>query len=268
MTRRSGTKARETIAGHLYDYPKYYDLIFGSDWADEFRFLKACFAQFASRPVQRVFEPACGTGRLLVQFARAGYEVAGNDLNEKAVTYCNERLERHGFPATATVGDMSDFTVKKKFDAAFNLINTFRHLPSEEAAEAHLKCVAEALHRGGIYLLGLHLIPKSPQKCTSETWQARRGSLSVESNLWSIDLDLERRVERIGVTYDVTTPSRQFRIEDETAFRTYSAEQMYELIATEPRLRLVETFDFRHAIESPIEITADTEDVIYLLKRV
>jgi len=43
---------------------------------------------------------------------------------------------------------------------------------------------------------------------------------------------------------------------------------MYELIATEPRLRLVETFDFRHQIESPIEVTADTEDVIYLLKRV
>ena len=29
----------ETIAGHLYDFPKYYDLIFGSDWAAEFNFL-------------------------------------------------------------------------------------------------------------------------------------------------------------------------------------------------------------------------------------
>lgn len=258
----------ETIAGHLYDYPKYYDLIFGSDWAAEFRFLTKCFSQYASRPVQRVFEPACGTGRLLVQFARAGYEVAGNDLNEKAIAYCNARLERHGFAPTAFVGDMADFSVRKKFDAAFNLINTFRHLPTEEAAEAHLKCVADALSRGGIYLLGLHLIPKSPQTCTSETWFARRGNLSVESNLWSIELDLKRRVERIGVTYDVTTPTRSFRIQDETAFRTYTAEEMYELIATEPRLRLVETFDFRHQIESPIEVTADTEDVIYLLKRV
>lgn len=258
----------ETIPGHLYDYPKYYDLIFGSDWAAEFKFLKQCFSKYASRSVNRIFEPACGTGRLLIQFAKAGYEVAGNDLNEKAIEYCNERLERHGYPTTAFVGDMADFTVKKKFDAAYNLINTFRHLPSEATAEAHFRCVADALNKGGLYLLGLHLIPKTPQKCTSETWSAKRGPLSVVSNLWSIETNLKKRVERIGVTYDVSTPARTFRIEDETAFRTYTAEQMYDLISTEPRLRLVETFDFRHDIDWPIEITADTEDVIYLLKRV
>lgn len=257
-----------TIAGHLYDYPKYYDLIFASDWAAEFKFLQECFDQYCSKPVKRVFEPACGTGRLLVQFAKGGYEVAGNDLNEKAIEYCNQRLVRQGFAPSAFVGDMANFTVKKKYDAAFNLINTFRHLPTEETAEAHFKCVADALNKGGIYLLGLHLIPKSPQQCTSETWSARRGSLSVTSNLWSIELNLRKRVERIGVTYDVTTPSRKFRIEDETVFRTYTAEQMFDLIASEPRLRLVETFDFRHDINWPIEITADTEDVIYLLKRV
>ncbi len=33
----------ETIAGDLYDYPKYYDLVFGSDWKTEFDFLLACF---------------------------------------------------------------------------------------------------------------------------------------------------------------------------------------------------------------------------------
>ena len=101
----------ETIAGHLYDYPKYYDLIFGSDWAAEFKFLKAGFEMYAKRPIKRLFEPACGTGRLMIQFAKAGFEVAGNDLNEKAIDYCNERLVRHGFPATAFVGDMADFTV-------------------------------------------------------------------------------------------------------------------------------------------------------------
>ena len=128
--------AVETIAGDLYDYPKYYDLIFASDWAAEFKFLKECFEQYSSKPVKRVFEPACGTGRLLVQFAKGSYEVAGNDLNEKAIEYCNERLVRQGFAPSAFVGDMANFTVKKKFDAAFNLINTFRHLPTEATAEA------------------------------------------------------------------------------------------------------------------------------------
>lgn len=83
----------ETIAGHLYDFPTYYDLIFGSDWKAEYKFLLACFERFSKRPVNRVFEPACGTGRLLVKLAEAGYEVAGNDLNEKAVAFCNKRFD-------------------------------------------------------------------------------------------------------------------------------------------------------------------------------
>lgn len=257
----------ETIAGHLYDFPKYYDLIFGSDWKAEYDFLLQCFERFSKRPVNRVFEPACGTGRLLVKLAEAGYEVAGNDLNEKAVKFCNERFVRKGLEPAAVVGDMSDFRVKKKYDAAFNMINTFRHLPDEAAAEAHLACVCEALYKGGIYLLGLHLTPKTVQQCTEERWSASRGNLTVNSRLWSIGIDLNKREERIGMNYDVYTPSKQFRIEDETMFRTYTAEQMAHLLLREPRLELIEVFDFRYDIDAPVMINEDTEDVVYVLRR-
>lgn len=257
----------ETIAGHLYDYPKYYDLIFGSDWAAEYKFLLAGFQRYSRRPVHSVFEPACGTGRLLIKLAQAGYTVAGNDLNEKAIQYCNQRLTRHGFPPTAFVGDMADFRLKKKVDAAFNLINTFRHLPTEAAAEAHLRCVADSLVKGGLYFLGLHLTPKSPPVCTQESWSSSRGHLSVISNLWSIGIDKRRREEHIGVTYDVHTPTKQFRIEDRTVFRTYTVLQMFDLLATEPRFELVETYDFRYDIDEPIELGYETEDVVYVLRK-
>ena len=131
----------ETIPAHIYDFPKYYDLLFGADWRAEFDFLKACFRQHALRPVHRPFEPACGTGRLLAKFAKAGYEVSGNDLNAKAVEFCNARLVRQGFAPTAVVGDMTDFRLRRRVDAAFNTINSFRHLGSERTAEDHLRCV-------------------------------------------------------------------------------------------------------------------------------
>jgi SAM-dependent methyltransferase len=108
---------------NLYDYPRYYDVIFGSDWKAEYDFLLACFNGLTRRTVKRVFEPACGTGRLLYRLAKAGYEVSGLDLNARAVHYCNRRLERHGFSPTAGVGDMSCFRLKRKVDAAFNMIN-------------------------------------------------------------------------------------------------------------------------------------------------
>ena len=113
----------EILDGHLYDYPAYYDVIFGSDCAAEVAFFEDCFQQLAQRRVERIFEPACGTGRLLYRLARRGYSVSGNDLNPHAVAYCNARFERAGWDPPAVVGDMADFRLRRKADAAFNTIN-------------------------------------------------------------------------------------------------------------------------------------------------
>ena len=59
----------KTIASSIYDFPKYYDMIFNADWAQEVKFVDACFQKHSLRKVKRVFEPACGTGRLLVKLA-------------------------------------------------------------------------------------------------------------------------------------------------------------------------------------------------------
>jgi len=257
----------QTIAGHLYDYPKYYDLIFGSDWAAEFKFLEACFKLYQRKPVRRVFEPGCGTGRMLLRLGKAGYDISGLDLNEKAVAYCNARLKRHGLKEAAFVGDMADFQLKKPVDAAFNLINTFRHLPDEQTARSHFRCMADAVKPTGLYILGMHLTPKTTQRCTEECWSASRGSLTVNSRLWSKGIDLKKRQERIGMTYDVHTPTEQFRIEDETIFRTYHAEQIRAAITSDARWEIIETYDFRYDMEWPIEIDGATEDVMYILRR-
>lgn len=257
----------ETVQGNLYDFPKYYDVIFGSDWKAEYDFLLACFERYARRPVKRLFEPGCGTGRLLVKFAEAGFEVAGNDLNPRAVDYCNARFRRRGLPATASVGDMADFRLPRKVDAAFNMINTFRHLPTEEAARNHFRCISESLAKGGLYLLGLHLTPVRGERSEAESWSARRGNLAVVSRLWSKGIDTRRRREDIGMTFDVYTPTRQFRIADETWFRTYTARQMQTLLETAPALELAATHDFTYAIDAPIAIGPETEDVIYVLRK-
>ncbi len=99
----------QTTKASIYDFPTYYDLVFGSDTAAEMRFLGKCFERFVDGPVKRVFEPACGTGRLIYRLGKQGYEVGGVDLNEKAIDYCNQRLAKHGLRGRAQVGDMSDF---------------------------------------------------------------------------------------------------------------------------------------------------------------
>ena len=257
----------DVIRGDLYDYPKYYDLLFGSDWKAEFDFLQVCFEKHAERRVQRLFEPACGTGRLLIKLAQAGYEVAGNDLNPQAVDYCNARLARYGFPKSVAVGDMSDFQVARKFDAGFNMINSFRHLPTEQQAESHLQCMADAIAKGGLYILGLHLIPTGGDRSEEESWSARRGNLVINSHMWSKAIDRRRRMEKLGMRLDVYTPTRHLRIDDEMFYRTYTARQMTALLDRVPSWELVETYDFAYGIHDPIRITTTTEDVVYILRK-
>jgi SAM-dependent methyltransferase len=257
----------ETVRANIYDYPKYYDLLFGSDWKAEYDFLLACFEKHAPRRVRRVFEPACGTGRLLVKLAQGGYVVSGLDLNPKAVAYCNARLERNGLPPSVFVGDMADFRVGRKFDAAFNTINSFRHLATEKQAEGHLRCIARGLAGHGIYLLGFHLTPTRGKPSSEESWSARRGHLGVISRMWSIKLDRRRRRERVGFTFDVYTPKRQFRLQDELTFRTYTAGQFRELVSRVHELEIVETYDFAYRVNEPIEIDERTEDVVYVLRK-
>jgi SAM-dependent methyltransferase len=257
----------KTVRANVYDYPKYYDVLFGADWRAEYDFLLACFRQHARRGVQRLFEPACGTGRLLIKFARAGYEVSGVDLNDRAVAYCNARLVRHGFRPTATIADMANFRLPRKIDAAFNTINSFRHLDSEAQAEAHLRCVARALAKGGLYVLGLHLTPMSVQSCTEESWFAQRGSLIVNSHMQSISVDRVRRQETVSFELDVSTPTRRFRIKDEFVFRTYTAVQFRQLLGRLGELELVETYDFDYDIETPARVNRSSEDVVYVLRK-
>ena len=257
----------ETLRSNLYDHPAYYDLVFGSDWKAEHDFLMGCFEKHSPRTVERVFEPACGTGRLLYRLAKQGFQVNGLDLNSHAVEYCNARFRRHGLPETAFVGDMTDFRLKTKVDSAFNMINSFRHLCEEAQAEAHMQCMARALRRGGLYILGLHLTPLTRQPMEEESWSARRGNLCVNTRLQTIDRNLSSRRERFRMDCDVYTPTRSFRLTDEIQFRTYTFDQFDRLIHNSGVFAIEQAYDFAYDTDEPIEVDEGSEDVVYVLRR-
>jgi hypothetical protein len=162
---------------------------------------------------------------------------------------------------------MSNFCLPHRIDAAFNTINSFRHLLSEQSARSHLECVGRSLRRGGVYVLGLHLTPTEGSPLDEERWSARRGHLAINTHLKTFDLDLRRRTERCRMVMAVYTPTRSFRIVDELMFRTYTATQLARLLATVPQFELVATYDFHYRLDLPTQIATDTQDVVLILRR-
>lgn len=264
MTQALVTKV---IRGHLYDYPMYYDLVFGLGSSAECDFLDACFDVYAARRIRRLFEPACGSGRLLVKFAERGFDVFGYDLNSRSVDYCNARFERRGLRPPAVLGDVVKFSLPAKFDAAFNMISSFQLLLTEEAAEQHLRSTARNMAKGGVYVLGLYLIPSRGPRVKRERWSATRGRLSVVSRIWTKRIRSRRREELCGMNSDVHTPRGRLRIQEEFRLRTYSASQIERLFRKVPQFEPVATYDFGYDILNPITVGPETQDVVYILRR-
>ncbi len=257
----------ETRSESIYDHPKYYDLVFGADCAAEIKFILGCAQKYCSGTPKSMFEPACGTGRLLYSLAKKGYGVSGLDLNPKAVDYCNARFQRHEMKHRVFVADMADFSTKKRFDIAFNTINSFRHLSSEKAAQGHLSCLAHAMRPGGLYLLGVHLTPTEAPPSETESWSARRGHLAINTHMWTNSRNPKTRVERFGIRFDIHSPTKSLRIEDELVLRSYTKKQMDAFIASAKDWQAIATYDFGYDLKNPIEVDATTEDVVYVLQR-
>jgi SAM-dependent methyltransferase len=161
---------------------------------------------------------------------------------------------------------LADLGRRKKFDAAFNLVSSFLHLTTEADAQQHLHAIADVLKPGGIYLLGIHLKPKGKQHCLQERWSLRRGSLSVKSHLKSLSQDLKKRIEIIEVHIEAKTPKKHYKIVDRFPFRIYTAKQFSDLLAAVNRFDVLETYSFDYDVSQPIKVTADAEDVVYVLK--
>ena len=180
-----------------YDYPQYYDILFQDFTQHEADFIEAACRKYCPFAVRRLLEPACGTGRLITELATRGYELIGFDISQPGLRYLRRQLARFRLYAEIFEADMSDFRIGQPADAAYCVINTFRYLLTEQAARGHLECLACSLRPGGIYILGLHLLPLGGYKEDSDCWTQRRSKTEVSVTARLLRPDRRRRIEDV-----------------------------------------------------------------------
>jgi len=258
---------RRALLADWYDYPQYYDLAFLEETKPEADFLEAAFRKYAKRPVRRVLEPGCGGGRLVVELASRGLELVGFDTSEPALAHLRKQLARRKLTADVYRDDMTGFALQKPVDAAICTFNTFRHLTTEAAALSHLKSVASALTTGGIYILGLHLLPPDADEESLERWTASKGQTKVVFTLRVLDFNRRTRLETLRATMLVRTPAKELRLASEFQFRIYTAAQIRSLLAKIPELQLCDVYDFCYEIDQPLKLTNILSDTVFILRK-
>ena len=267
-SKASKPKVRSETIESWYDYPELYELGFLKETPKESKFLMEVFKKYVPFPVQRVLELGCGSGRLICDMAKRGFAMTGLDLNPTALEYCKKKLKKQECVGELVVGDMTNFSFDEPFDAAINAINTFRHLETEEAALAHLNCVAKHLKPGGVFVLSLHLLPPDGDLWGTERWTAKKGDMTVYYALTVVETSMKTRLEKLRISMLVNEKDESFRLSDHITLRIYTAKQLKSLLAKATQFKLIGVHDFWCDIESVQKLNGEAIDTVLILQRV
>jgi SAM-dependent methyltransferase len=251
----------------LYDWPQYWDILFRDETRREVAFLEAAFRKYVPFPVRRVLEAGCGSGRLVAALARRGYCVWAFDRSRTALEYAARKLARRRLSAHLFPADLARFRLPVPVHAAVCTFNTFRHLLCDTDARSHLEAVAQALVPGGIYVLGLHLLPDDVAADSCERWRARHGRTRLTATLRVVRFDRRRRRERLRLDLVVRSPRRTQRLSDHLDLRLYTPRQFRRLLAQVPALELLDAFDFWYDLSRPRRLDDRCVDTVVVLRK-
>ena len=250
-----------------YDLPTYYDVSFSYDMADELAFINNVFRKFIKSDKPKILEPACGTGRLLIPLIKKGFDCTGFDLNKNALTYLKHKLEKNSLHANIKYDDMINFSSRKKYDGIYCTVDTFRHILSEKSAIQHLENITKVLKKNGIYILGLHLIPKKKKVDKVIKWTSKRGRLTVKTIMSMIKLDKKKRRETLEVQLKIKRDKSTKSYISKYSLRTYTLEQLLSTLDKIIDLEIINIYDEYYDISKPITLNSNSDYAVLLLRK-
>jgi SAM-dependent methyltransferase len=152
-----------------YDpYSEYYDLLYSSEQPDV-----AFYVEMARQTGGPVCELACGTGRIVIPLARAGFDVTGIDVSQAMLDRLQAKLDKEPREVQSRVAlkcaDMRDHRFSSPFRLVFCAFNSFQHLTTTEDQLACLRSVREYLADDGRLVLNVFAPDYSRLKGRVET---------------------------------------------------------------------------------------------------
>jgi SAM-dependent methyltransferase len=160
----------------------------------------AFYLECARKFGEPVLELGCGTGRVLVELAKAGHEVSGLDLSSAMLAVARAKVEAaEGISKRVQLveGDMTNFELGQKFSLVLVPARAFQHVIEPDAQRAALKCMHRHLNRGGHLVVDLfdpRLDLLTPDGASSPRELRQSGGDVVTRQVVSRQIDFVRQV--------------------------------------------------------------------------
>jgi len=222
--------------------PDIYDIAVGWDPQPEADRLLLLARQAGLRP-DSALELGCGTGRLLSVLRAAVPDVWGIELSPAMA-----ELARSRSAATIVVGDMSAFSLRRRFDLIFTSANTVRHILSDAACARLWACIGEHLHPGGVFIADLELGVAAAGQSVGKpiTWTVARGGDEVRAT-WQVvrPPSAGQRCCTVEYTFELRGLARRGFWKERFCLRVYEAAEFVAAATRSGDLRLSGIYELR-----------------------
>ena len=190
---------------------------------------------------KNILELGCGTGRVSIPIAEAGFSIYGIDLSEEMLKVFANKLHNLDQAVQAKItsihGDMADFNLNMQFDLIIIPFRAFQSLTAEEQQIGCLRCVYDHLTEKGRFIVDVFL----PYANLDESWIADE-NVNFETTLPNSGakikrtdlrkkIDVKNQVIYPDLIYYITYPDgKQETIVEELCLKYYYHDQIQRLL--------------------------------------
>ncbi len=193
-------------------FARFYDADFG-DYDEDI----PLYINFAHRTGSPILEVGCGTGRVLIPLAEAGYTVTGVDISAAMLERARAKVEAAGLTDRVTLvqGDARDLDLGRTFALIIYAANSFMHHASQDEQLRVLERLRDHLKPGGLLILDLfnpdiHMLARQEGRVELvKTWQEEDGT--TVQKFQSVTAFPSEQILQVTYIYDLLT--RQGRVE-------------------------------------------------------
>jgi SAM-dependent methyltransferase len=185
------------------------------------------------KPPVYFLELGAGPGEHARFMAEIGLTSHALDLAEDMVNYVLTEGKNHQ-KLSASVDNMCDFSLTKKFDIAALLMDSTSYLLTNQDVVNHLQCVAKHLMDGGLYILEMaHPANVFGTATTSGTdWDMERDGTKVHVK-WGHKGDIFdpiTQITQVSTKITVTENEVTTIYEDQAPQRSFTSQEMEALV--------------------------------------
>ena len=218
---------QETLS-EIYRDGRHYDRFFARGSEDP-----SFWVRQANRFGEPILELACGTGRITIALAQAGFEVSGIDIADGMLDEARRKADQAGVAIAWRKADMRDFSLDQQFSLIILPANTLCHLLSIADFEACMASVRRHLAPDGRFVVDVFvprnelLVNRPGERFPFSEYDDPdgRGRIVVTH---SYHYETDTQIKRITTYHSI--PGEEVEIEGELDMRMYFPQELDALL--------------------------------------